>query len=111
MAGLILGAKKGLLDKDSLEKAKKLYVDVNIFDEAHKDILNRLNHLPQSCWESAECLEKQRSVFEENNIFPQGTINRIINRLKAFDDKGLSEKLYGKNEIIEKLVAEYIHCS
>ncbi len=111
MAGLILGAKKGLLDKDSLGKAEKLYVDVNIFDEAHKDILNRLNHLPQSCWESAECLEKQRSVFEENNIFPQGTINRIINRLKAFNDKGLSEKLYGKNEIIEKMVSEYIHCS
>jgi len=111
LAGLIIGAKKGLLDKNSLEKAKALYVDVNIFNAEHKKVLKSLNHLPQSCCESADCLEKQRAFFEENNIFPQGTISRIISRLKSFDDKGLSEKLYGKNELISKLVEEYIHCS
>ncbi len=111
MAGLIIAAKKGLTDQTALERANNLYVDVNIFDEASKSVLARLDHLPQSCWESAECLRKKRSIFEENNIFPKGTITRIINRLKSFDDKELSEKLYGKNELIAKLVNDYIHCS
>jgi len=111
MAGLIIAAQKGLQDENSLERANNLYVDVNIFDETNKAVLAKLDHLPQSCWDSAECLRKKRSIFEENNIFPKGTISRIINRLKAFEDKDLSEKLYGKNELIAKLVNDYIHCS
>jgi glutamine synthetase len=94
---------------NALEKAEELYVDVNIFDEAHKDQLNKLEKLPASCHESAERLEKKRGIFEKYGIFPKGTLDNFISKLKAYDDKKLSEKLYGKEEEIRQLVIKYIH--
>lgn len=111
LAGMIIAAKKGMLNPGSLKKAEELYVKVNIFKEENKAILDKLIALPQSCYESAECLDRQRKAFEENNIFPHGTINKFIEKLKAFDDKGLSEKLYGNQDEIKKLVEKYLHCS
>ncbi|MFN8258564.1 MAG: glutamine synthetase family protein [Bacteroidales bacterium] len=111
MAGLIIAAKMGLMADNSINRSKELYVDVNIFAGENKAIHERLEHLPQSCYESAEWLEKKREIFEMNNIFPVGTMNRIIEKLKSYNDKGLSERLYGKNELIARLVEEYVHCS
>jgi glutamine synthetase len=51
----------------------------------------------------------KREIFEENHIFPQGLIQSRIAKLKSYNDKGLSEKLYGKNEEIKKLVDQFIH--
>ena len=67
--------------------------------------------MPSSCAESAESLDELRSYFEENGVFPSGTIDNIIRKLKAFDDRNLSERLYGKNEEIAALVNLYLHCS
>ncbi|OQY04369.1 MAG: glutamine synthetase [Bacteroidetes bacterium 4572_117] len=111
MAGLIIAAKNGIIGKNSLKKADELYVKVNIFDGENKGILKKLDSLPQSCWESAESLEQNRKYFEENNIFPKGTIDRFINYLKSFKDEHLSEELYGKKDEIKKLVEKYIHCA
>lgn len=110
LAGMLVAAKHGLLDEQALEKAERWYVNVNIFDEAHKAIFDRLDHLPQSCWESAASLEKHRGIFEADGIFPPGTIDRFIRVLKSYDDKDLSERLYGKPEQIEELVERFIHC-
>lgn len=109
MAGIIVAAQHGLDMDNSMEIAQKLYMDVNIFDDANKDKLTQLKGLPTSCFESAETLEKKRSYFEANGIFPAGVIDRFIGHLKAFEDKDLSERLYGKNEEIAKLVEEYLH--
>ncbi len=111
LAGIIVAAQNGILSENSLEIAEKLYVNVNIFDDEHKEIYNRLKSLPQSCFESADCLDKQRAAFEANNVFPKGIIDSIIAKLKSYEDKDLSERLYGKNELIKKLVDSYIHCS
>ncbi len=110
MAGIILAAQHGLEMKNSLKRAEELYVDVNIFDDVNKDKLAKLKQLPTSCWESAEVLNKERQFFEKNGIFPKGTIDRFIRHLKSYNDKKLSEDLYGKNEEIRKLVDEYLHC-
>jgi glutamine synthetase len=109
VAGLVVAAEHGLEMKDALKKAEELYVGVNIFDEEHKDQLDRLEKLPASCWESAGKLEAKRDVFEKNGIFPKGTLDSFIRTLKAYDDKNLSEELYGKKEEIRKLVIKYIH--
>ncbi len=109
LAGMIVAAKHGLLDEQGLEKARRWYVNVNIFDEKHKDVLARLDSLPQSCRDSAESLEKYRAVFEANGVFPSGTIDRFIRMLKSYDDKGLSERLYGREEEIAQLVEKYLH--
>ncbi|MDO9579317.1 MAG: hypothetical protein Q7J06_01940 [Bacteroidales bacterium] len=53
----------------------------------------------------------QREYFEKDGVFPSGVIESVASKLKAFDDKGLREKLYNKNEEIMKLVREFIHCS
>ncbi len=109
LAGLVIAANYGLNMPNALDKAAKNYVDVDIFRKENKSKLHKMQQLPNSCWASAECLERKRDVFELNNVFPKGMIDSIIGKLKAFDDKDLSERLYGKDEEIRKLVIKYIH--
>ena len=110
MAGIIVAAQHGLEMPNALDIAEKLYMDVNIFDEAHKDKLEKLEHLPQSCWESADKLMEKREFFEKNGIFPAGTLDQVANKLKSYEDKDLSERLYGKEEELRELVMKYLHC-
>ncbi|MDD4331708.1 MAG: glutamine synthetase, partial [Methanosarcinaceae archaeon] len=70
-----------------------------------------LDHLPASCWESAEALMAQKAIFMQYDVFTEGMLEGIAAELKAFDDYQLSEKLYGKNEEIKALVDKYIHCA
>jgi len=109
VAGLIVTALDGLRRPDALELAEKLYVDGNIFKPEFKDRLAGLKQLPASCWDSAEALEAKREKFEKDGIYPHGMIDSIITKLKAYDDKGLSEKLYRNNTEIAKLVSQFIH--
>ncbi|MDP3312954.1 glutamine synthetase family protein [Lutibacter sp.] len=109
MAGIILAAKDGLTTKDSLEKANRMYVNVNVFDDKHKELYDSLNSLPISCYESAEWLEKDSDFYQKDGVFPQGTINGFVKRLKAFDDKDMNERLFKNYEEIKKIVDQYIH--
>lgn len=109
VAALIVASLDGLRRHDALELAEKLYVDVNIFSPEFKDRLATLKQLPESCYESAEALEAKRVKFERDGIYPKGMIDSKIAKLKAFNDKGLNEKLYGNNAEIAKLVAQYLH--
>ncbi len=109
MSGLILAAKDGLLSEKSLEKAKELYINVNIFDEKHRDVLERLEALPDSCTESAAHLEKDAGSYTKEGVFPVGTIENIVKKLKAFDDKNLRKKLRDKEFDMVELVDRYLH--
>ncbi|MEA3443138.1 MAG: glutamine synthetase family protein [Bacteroidota bacterium] len=109
VAGLMVACLHGLEMDNALENAENLYAPINIFDGRFKEKLEKLEQLPTSCFESAESLEKQHSFFEMDGIFPKGKIDSIVKQLKSFDDKDLSERLYGKNEEIRKLVDKYIH--
>lgn len=109
-AGLILAAKDGILNPNSLKRAKELYVNVNIFDDENKQLFDTLVALPTSCSQSADYLEKQRTFYEKENVFPKGTIDAFISKLKSYNDEKLSEELFGKNDKIKELVDEYIHC-
>jgi glutamine synthetase len=109
-AGLVIATEHGLEMEDSLKKAEERYVDYNIFQNQPKTKMKVLESLPASCWESAECLLAQRDFYEKDGVFPAGVIENISSKLKAFEDKGLSEKLYNKNEEISDLVRKYLHC-
>lgn len=109
IAGLLIATAYGLKNEKSLEKAEKWYAPVNIFSKEFESKLKELDELPTSCYESAERLEKDRSFFETENIFPSGTIDAIINQLKSYDDKNLSESLYGKEKETWELVRKYLH--
>ena len=110
-AGLVIAAEHGLEMENALEKAGELYVDYNIFQENSVSKKKKLEALPSSCWESAECLLAQRDYYEKDGVFPAGVIDNVVSKLKAFDDKGLSEKLFNKNEEISALVRKFLHCS
>jgi len=111
LAGLAVAARHGLEMEGALELANKLYVDVNVFSPEHKEVQERLPQLPASCWESAESLLKEREIYQRDGVFSPIVIDEIVKKLKSYNDKDLSEKLYGKEDEIKKLVDEYLHCS
>jgi len=110
LASMVVASQLGLEMTDGLKKATDLYVSVNIFKEEFKENLAKLAQLPISCWESADRLAAKRQYFEKNNIFPAGMIDNVIKKLKAYKDKDLSERLFGKDDEIKKLVDKYLHC-
>ena len=107
LAGLVIGSLIGIEDENSLKMADELYVDADIHKE-HPEKRN-LGKLPDSCHTSALCLEKKRSYFEKDGIFPVGMMDAIIQKLLSYKDEGLSEKLFGKTTEIRDLVIKYIH--
>ncbi len=109
MAGLIMAAQSGLEMPDASGLAKKLYAGVNIFKEENRETAFKFEQLPVSCSDSADALEKDRSFFERNKVFPKGTIDRFIVNLRSFKDKNLREELFGKDDEIKKLVQKYMH--
>ena len=110
LAALAVAALHGLEMKDALKYAERTYVDVNIFHEEHKERLKGLSQLPASCWESADALEKQKSVYLQYGIFSEGMIDWIIRYLRAFDDRNLRRDTGNNEEEILKLVRKYFHC-
>jgi len=110
-AGIVIGAEHGLTMKDALKKAADLYVDYNIFRENNGSSEKSLESLPASCHESADCLLALRHIFEKDGVFPAGVIDNVVAKLKAYNDLGLSEKLYNRQEETSLLVNQFLHCS
>ncbi len=110
LAGLCVACRHGFEMADALEVAERTYVNVNIHDAANVDRLATLAQLPDSCVASADCLEQQRAVFEEHNVFSPAMIDGIIAQLRAFDDRTLRSNVESYPEEILKLVNRYFHC-
>jgi glutamine synthetase len=111
IAGLATAARHGLQMPGALELAKKLYVDVNIFHDEFKNIQKILPQLPLSCWQSADCLMRDRAVYEKDGVFSPKVIDGIARSLKSYNDRDLSRRLYGKPAKIKELITQYLHCS
>ncbi|MCK9277767.1 MAG: glutamine synthetase family protein [Methanoculleus sp.] len=109
VAGLVVASLRGIEMPGVLDAAERLYVSGNIFRPEFRERLAEFRQLPASCVESAEALEAKREIFEENGVFPAGMIESRISTLKAFNDRGLSERLYGNNEAIQELVEQFLH--
>lgn len=110
MAGLTVAAQHGLQMDNALAFAEKTYVDVNIFDEAHKAKQEQLEQLPKSCVESAAALEKHIEFYKKNNVFPDNILQFIIKTLRANKDENLRQEIGNDEEKIMKLVSKYFHC-
>lgn len=107
LAGLAVAIRHGFEMEDSLNHAQKLYVEGDIFSPHNDAVRERLPRLPDSCWESADSLLKDRALYEKDDVFTPIVTDGITAKLKSYNDKDLSEKLYGKEEEIKKLVAHY----
>ncbi len=110
LAGLTVAARHGFEMEQGLKYARDRYVDVNIFDEKHKEVLARLSQLPASCAESAACLAGQRSVYEMYGVFSPRLIDGVIERLEAFGDASLRQELGDDNDKIMEMVRRYFYC-
>ena len=110
LAGLCVACRHGFEMANALEVAEKNYVNVNIHDAQNADRLAQLAQLPDSCAASADCLERQRKVFEEYDVFSPAMIDGIIAQLRAYDDRTLRKDIEQYPDEIMKLVNQYFHC-
>ncbi|MBN1196298.1 MAG: glutamine synthetase [Candidatus Aminicenantes bacterium] len=104
LAGMAVAVRHGLENPDALNIAEKLYVSTDASKVAD------LEQLPASCYEAAQRLLAQREIYEKDGVFPADMIDKLAAQLKSYDDKGLSEKLYGNEQELKKLVSRFIHC-
>ena len=110
LAGLAVAARHGFEMENGLQYARDRYVDVNIFDEKHKEVLARLSQLPASCEESAKRLAEQRAIYEQHGVFSPRLIDGLIQRLEGFKDANLRQELNNDETKIMRLVKEYFYC-
>lgn len=110
IAGLAVAARHGFELENALEIAARTYVNVNIHQKENADKLALLAQLPDSCEASADCLERQRAVFEQYNVFSPAMIDGIIRRLRSYGDGTLRASVEGNNEKMLELVRKYFHC-
>lgn len=100
-------ASNGFLDKDSKKFAMEHYADKNIFKSKENE--KKFHFLPSSCHQSAKSPIEDRYIYE-NEGFLACVIDSIASKLSSYGDENLSEKLYGKDEEIRKLVDSYLYC-
>lgn len=108
LAGLCVACRYGFEREDALEIAKRTYVDVNIHSEENKERVKDLSQLPTNCVESARCLDEQRKVYEDRNVFSPSAIDGMVKKLKAYDDEDLSHVLSDKEKLMA-MVNRYFH--
>ena len=110
IAGLAVACRHGFELENALEIAERTYVNVNIHQKENADKLALLAQLPDSCEASADCLEKQRGIFEKHNVFSPAMIDGIIKKLRSYGDRTLRSEIDGNQEEMLKLVERYFHC-
>lgn len=110
LASLAVAARYGFQMDDALNVAKDTYVDVNIHDKANEARLATLAQLPACCAASADCLNAQRDIYEQQDIFSPNMIDGIIAKLKAYNDEDLARLAREDENLMLKLVNEYFYC-
>lgn len=107
LAGVAVAVKYGLTNDRILKLADDLYVDTNVYDD--KKVQAKLKELPGSCYESAECLEKDKPLYEKENVFPREVLDGTVQKLKNYEDEKLGETLKDVDKANE-FMKRYLHC-
>lgn len=110
IAGLSVACRHGFEMENALEIAERTYVNVNIHQKENEEKLKALAQLPDSCEASADCLERQREIFEKYNVFSPAMIDGIIRKLRSYKDRTLRQEIGDNKEEMIKLVYRYFHC-
>jgi glutamine synthetase len=104
LAGMAVAGRYGLEHPGALKLARELYV------KADAARVEGLRQLPASCFQSADCLARDRARYEDDGVFPPGLLDSIIHDLKSYDDLNLSEKIFGDADSLKALVNRHLHC-
>ncbi len=107
LAAMVMAMQHGFEIENGVEIAEKLRVEENIFHK--KELAEKFEQLPTSCADSADELEKEIEFFNADGVFPKGTLNRFITKLRSYNDRNLSEELYQQNDKILALVKKFFH--
>ena len=110
MAGLCVACRHGLENPDALQLAERTYVDVNIHQAEHADRLKQLEQLPDNCAASADCLQQQRAIYEEQGVFSSELVDGMIAHLRSFNDRTLRQEAEANPSLMRELVERYFHC-
>ena len=110
MAALCVACRHGFEIDDALAVADDKYVDVDIHKPENRDKLMRLQSLPKCCTESADCLDRQRDVYEKYGVFSHSMIDGLIRELRAFDDSHLYDDVQNDSAKLMELVSKYYYC-
>ena len=110
IAGLAVACRYGFELDNALDIAERTYVNVNIHLKENEDKLKGLAQLPDSCAASADCLERQRGVFESRGVFSPAMIDGILKSLRSFNDRTLREDIGNDRDRMLELVHRYFHC-
>ena len=110
LAGLCVACRHGFELDNALEIAKATFADGDIHSTKNADKLAKLAQLPDSCAASADCLERQRSVFEQYDVFSKGMIDGIIAELRKYDDRTLRKDISGDENAVFALVKKFYNC-
>lgn len=110
LAGLAVACRHGFEMDDALQVADRCYVNVNIHQAEHADRLSQLAQLPDSCEASADCLERQRAIYEAQGVFSPALIDGILKQLRSHHDRTLRQELANHPEQMEALVRTHFHC-
>ncbi len=110
LAGLAVACRHGFEKANALTVAENTYVNVNIHRKENEDKLKSLAQLPDCCEASADCLQNQRDIFEQYNVFSAAMIDGIISKLRSYADKTLRTEIIDQPEAMLNLVRRYFHC-
>lgn len=109
IAGLAVACRYGFEIDDALAVASKTYVDINIHSAENAERAKGLAHLPANCAASADALERQRAIFEEDGVFSPVAIDGIIARLRSYD-QAEADAAKADDQLMHALVKRYFHC-
>jgi glutamine synthetase len=104
LASIAIAARHGLEHPDALAIAEQLHIQT----DASK--IKDLKQLPASCWEAADCLLRDRSIYEADGVFPSGLIDAQIKNLKAFNDLNLNTRINNGDLELKPFVDRFLHC-
>lgn len=110
LAGLCVACRHGFEMPNALEVADLTFADGDIHDPKNAERYAKLAQLPDSCEASADCLERQRKVYEEYDVFSPAMIDGIIVQLRAQKDRTLRQELQGNEKALFELVKKFYHC-
>lgn len=110
LAALCVGVRLGLEMPDGLAEAERTFVDVDIHKKENAARLATLESLPDSCAASADCLEKQRALYEAAGVFDSRAIDGTLAKLRAYRDRTLRHDVEGNPTKVAELVRTYLHC-
>lgn len=110
IAALAVACRHGWEIPDAEAVAERTYMDIDIHKTEDDARLALIEHLPGSCSESADALERQRAVYESCGVFSSRLIDGTIKRLRAYDDRELVKRARNDISLMGELVDHYFYC-